>query len=329
MQMIFELACIILLGLMLACCFVVITRPVFSGLLNITIEISQLIYIFMVCGICIFALALLVGFILFFFFFFFLLRYRAKGKLTGQFVWRRLAVTIQLAVSVVLIVAASVMMKQMRFVNRKDLGFDQRGIIQLSEIIDYSRGRTVWTALRRELEAIPQIEIFTQTYFEPKYGVTFYDMLTELKKKKKLSYENPAFHTISVDNRFTETFGLKMLAGKWFDEGGTHKVVLNEEAVRVMGLSEPVGAIIRLHPENDLTKPMEDYEIVGVVNDFHTLSLRSRILPTIFLPFTYTPLYTTYIHVVPGQEQEAMRRIKTILPDIDVSMADVRLTPLG
>ena len=58
------------------------------------------------------------------------------------------------------------------------------------------------------------------------------------------------------------------------------KVVLNEEAVRVMGLSNPVGTVIRINPNlisSDGVAPMEEYEVVGVVNDFQSLSLRSRI----------------------------------------------------
>lgn len=47
---------------------------------------------------------------------------------------RRMAVTLQLAVSVVFILAASVVMMQMRFVNHKDLGFDRNGIVQLLRI---------------------------------------------------------------------------------------------------------------------------------------------------------------------------------------------------
>jgi putative ABC transport system permease protein len=35
-----------------------------------------------------------------------------------------------------------------------------------------------------------------------------------------------------------------------------------------------------------------------------------------------------YIRVIPGKEQEVMKRIKTLLSDIDVTMTDARLTPL-
>ncbi|MDR2773696.1 MAG: ABC transporter permease, partial [Tannerella sp.] len=139
--------------------------------------------------------------------------------------------------------------------------------------------------------------------------------------------EKTAFHCILTDNRFDETFGLKMRTGEWWDEGQTHKIVLNEEAVRVMGLGgEPVGSIIRIPSAND--NSMKEYEVAGVVNDFHTLSLRSRILPTIFIPSSES-YNTLYIRVASGRETETIRRIADILPGIDASLTDVRLTPVG
>ena len=67
--------------------------------------------------------------------------------------------------------------------------------------------------------------------------------------------------------------------------------------------------------------------MAGVVNDFHTLSLRNRIQPTIFLPSSQAS-NILYIRVVPGQVQEAIQRITAILPNIDATLADARLTPV-
>jgi len=180
--------------------------------------------------------------------------------------------------------------------------------------------------LKQELGAIPQIENITGTYFEPQHTVPNLMMVTEVEWQGKAPYEKPAFQGVSVDSHFAETFRLKMIQGKWWNEGERQKVVLNEEAVRVMELSEPVGAIIRINPNLDRTLPMLEYEVVGVVKNFHTLSLRSRIHPTIIGQFGGDVIL--YIRVVPGQEQETMRRITAILPGIDASMADVHLTPL-
>jgi putative ABC transport system permease protein len=175
------------------------------------------------------------------------------------------------------------------------------------------------------LASIPQIESFTNTDFEPQHSAKAFnseiDMMTNnVEWPGKLQSEEPEFHLIVSDNRFVETFGLKMLMGEWYDEVGKNKIVLNEEAVRVMGLSEPVGAIIRIHGREN--------NVVGVVKDFHTMSLRSRIYPTIFSPSNFT-LSDLYVRAVHGQEQEAIQRIKAILPEIHASLADVYPTPLN
>ena len=329
LQMMLETVCTILLGLALACCLVILTYPVFSGLLGIEMGLSQLIYLFVVCGTGMMTLMLFIGFIPFWRLSRLAKRNLSKGKSTRPPLMRRMAVVMQLAVSVVFIIATLVVMMQMRFVNRKDLGFDRNGIIHLSgllETMDYLQSRLI-----SELATIPQIENITITDFEPQHNANTHRMITEVEWSGKPPNEKPAFQSISTDSHFAETFMLKMMQGKWWGEGERQKAVLNEEAVRVMGLNEPIGAIIRISadfiPNDGSPVPILEYEVVGVVNDFHTMSLRSRIYPTIIRQ-SFEPYNFPYIRVVPGQEQEAIRRITAILPGIDASLADVRLMPL-
>jgi len=90
---------------------------------------SQLTHLFVGCGTVVVALILLIGLIPFLRLLRLTMRHLSKRKITGQPALRRMAVTLQLAVSVVFIVAALVVMMQIRFVNRKDLGFDHHNII--------------------------------------------------------------------------------------------------------------------------------------------------------------------------------------------------------
>jgi ABC-type transport system, involved in lipoprotein release, permease component len=320
-QMMFEMACTICTALAIAYCFVILTGSVFSELQGIALDMLQFTYLFVVCGTGVMMIILLIGIIPFWRLSRLAMLDLSKRKTQGQPILRRLAVSLQLAVSVVFIVAALVVMMQMRFVNHKDLGFDRNSIIQLDAMSFYMRSN-VRTALINELEAIPQIENFTATYFEPQYKANPLLTRTEVEWSGKSDNEKPVFHFIPTDNRFAETFKLKMLIGKWWDEGINNKIVLNEEAVRVMGLSEPVGTNLRIA----INGPMEEYEVVGVVNDFHTMSLRSKIYPTIFCNNTFEIFY---ISTTPGQEQEAIQRITAILPDIDIPVEGVTITPIG
>ena len=324
-QMMFELVCSIILALTFAFCFVILIYPIFFGLLGIIPEMSQLIYLFVVCGAGTMALILFVCFIPFWRLSLIATQQMSKRKKTGgQQVFRRMALIFQLTVSIVFIVAALVVMMQMRFVNHKDLGLDHHGIIQLTGLSFYDddNARTI---LKKELASIPQIESTTDTQFEPQHNVNIFDsemknINTNVEWAGKLKSEESAFQVIATDSRFAETFGLKMQMGEWYDEVGEDKIVLNEEAVRVMGLSEPVGSVIRIDGQ--------EFSVVGVVNDFHTLSLRSRIQPTIF-QHCKDRMNNLYIRVVFGQELEAIRRITAILPNIDVSLVDVHPTSLN
>jgi putative ABC transport system permease protein len=332
-QMTFELACAILPAMALACLLVALARPAFSSLLDIEMDAAPLLRLFAVCGAGVTALLLLAGAVSFRRLSRMAMQRLSEIKTGRQPALRRMAVVLQLAVSVVFIVAALVVVMQIRFVDRKDLGFDRSSIIQLYGLPPYMKA-DLRAALIHELEAIPQIETVSTSNFEPQHSANTFEMVTQVEWPGKSPDEKPAFNVIPADSRFAETFGLKMLAGEWPGEGGTQKVVLNGEAVRAMGLDEPVGAIIRMSIDNvDIDSLKEAYEVVGVVNDFHTLSLRSRIHPTIFRqPLSGSRIAADnilYVHVTPGQEQEAIRRITAILPGIDPSFADLRLMPLG
>lgn len=324
-QMLFELACAILLALLCACCFVFIARPAFAGLLDIPMDVSQVFLLLVISGTGILVLNLFIGFLLFWRLSHLAMRPQVERKTTGQPVLRRMAVILQLVVSVLFIVAAFVVMMQMRFVNHKDLGFDRNGMIQLSGFTDYVGN--VEAALIQKLRTIPQIQNITDAYFTPQHNDDPFTTITKVEWEGKPTHENPPFSRIFTDSRFAETFKLKIVDGNWWKEGQMTKMILNEEAVRVMGLREPVGTVVRVQSADD-DSVMDEYEVIGVVHDFHTLSLRNQIHPTFFIP---SPRLTNtlYLRVIPGQEQETIRKISAILPDIDASLIEARLAPVG
>lgn len=336
LQMLFELGCTVLLSLLLGGCFTIIACPSFSGLLNLSIKWPELIRLFALCGVGVWLLMVLIGFIIFWRLSHLAIQPISKSKTNGQSVLRRIAVTLQLAVSVVFIIAAWVVMLQIRFVNHKDMGFNRNGIIQINGLPPYME-RNLRTSLITELTAIPQIQNITTSNFEPQHKAKTFEMINKVKWPGKLSDEGPTFNVITTDHKFARTFRLPMIKGDWWKEGGIQKVVINEAAARVMGLSDPVGTTIRfslddvdVQIENEST--MKEYEITGVVKDFHTLSLRSHIHPTIFLsPHSRGRIVmenVLYLQVPIGQEQQVVERIIAILPNIDPTFSDLRLTTL-
>jgi len=77
---------------------------------------------------------------------------------------------------------------------------------------------------------------------------------------------------------FPETFDLELVAGNYYREGvltDTNNIVLNERAIEVMGIDDPVG--------KSITWWGSPRKILGVIKDFHNQSLHNKIEPTGFL----------------------------------------------
>ncbi len=84
-----------------------------------------------------------------------------------------------------------------------------------------------------------------------------------------------AFDAFEVDYDFVETMGMKMKEGRSFSRSfgaDSPSIILNETAVKAMGLKDPVGKTIRRFGKTDL-------QIIGVVKDFHFESLHEPIKP--------------------------------------------------
>ncbi len=324
-QMSVELGCSVIISLLVALIFVVQGKPLFVRWLDIDLEMGRLMLLFADVGIGAFLILQCAGLL-------FIGRFShvATASLVPQetvksLLPRRMAVALQLMISLLFIVASLVVMEQMRFVSQKEVGFDPKGLLRLSGFVDVS-GR-IESALMRELEALPQVESFTDTNFKPQHQVDPMAIFTDVEWEGKPLDTKADFHLYGTDHRFGETFGLKMSMGRWWTEGNELSVVLNESAARVMGLREPLGSVIRMPWWSDLSV-IKEYEVVGVVSDFHTLSFRENIHPTLFIP-SGGLVNNLYIRVVPGEEGNLTRRILELLPQIDPTLADARLTPVG
>lgn len=323
-QMLFESGCSIVIALGLSGLFVFLVRPAFSGLLDIEMQGLPLLGLFAACGIGILALVLCVGVLAFW-----RLSHSAmqpQSAANGRPALRRAAVSLQLAVSVIFIVSALVVLKQMTFVSQKDLGFEKEGIIQLSGFTDVS-GK-VESVLIQKLEAMPQVLSWTDAMFEPTHSGSSNPFLTvtDIDWEGKPADEKPAFELLVADQNFAETFQLKMIEGSWWEKGQTDKLVINEEAARILGFDSPVGKIITM--PSTVNGEMSNWEIAGVVRNIHTQSMRSRISPMLFVQNTgYSNLL--YFRTMPGEEAATIRKVYDMLPHIDATLTDVQLTPIG
>jgi putative ABC transport system permease protein len=86
--------------------------------------------------------------------------------------------------------------------------------------------------------------------------------------------------TMFADESFMATYDIRMAAGRFFEkdrQGDLQGVVLNETAVKVLGLTDPVGKELVQMIGRD-NKPTR-IPILGVMKDFHFQSLHDEIRP--------------------------------------------------
>ena len=101
----------------------------------------------------------------------------------------------------------------------------------------------------------------------------------QLPDGRQIRFPSPRF-----SHEFIETIGIEMKAGRSFlgsytEQEEESKIIVNESAVRMMGVNDPVGRIIYYGPEHS---PKEK-QIIGVVKDFHFGSLHAKVGPVFLM----------------------------------------------
>ncbi len=200
-----------------------------------------------------------------------------KGEIkssVGEIWARKGLVVFQFTITIILIVGVIVIQKQTQYAFHKNLGYDQDNVVFFGQDGGIPDQReTFFTELRR----IPGVV---------HAGGTSHSMVYQQSNTSGLEWtgkspeERILFENIRVDHEFYETMGFELANGRWFSrEFGTDtsKMVINEAAAKVMGFTpeEAVGQKIRLWEEYDL-------EIVGVLKDFHYMSIHREVDPAFF-----------------------------------------------
>jgi putative ABC transport system permease protein len=226
-----------------------------------------------------FGLALLVGFLSGLYPAFFLSSFRPdtvfRSKLRSSSqkasFFRSSFVVAQFVISTALIIASAVVFRQMEFIRTKDWGFDKEQIItkQINEDNRYFQEHA--ETFKAELIRHPRISAASTSSFLPS-DIRSGDIPSWEGKENE---QRVLFHNLRVDRHFLDLYNIELIAGRKFsDDFATDQksaFIVNETAVRIMDLEDPVGK-----------KFGYDYrtgKIIGVVKDFHFVPLHLKIRP--------------------------------------------------
>jgi len=220
-----------------------------------------------------------------------------KGEILSggksQAVLRKTLVVFQFSLTLFLIIGSAIANQQLKYIREKDLGMDTRNIIITEAYFrDYQSAKSIF---------LSNPDILSMTISDPpnidQRGIS--NVTWEGKDPGNVVQ----FFPVNVDPDYLKTFGVKMAAGRFFsDEFSTditESLVLNEAAVRAMGISSPIG--------EKITIGRQTYLVIGIIKDFHQTTLRKPVEPMI-LRFTYST--SLCLRINPARIQETISFIQ-------------------
>jgi putative ABC transport system permease protein len=191
--------------------------------------------------------------------------------------FRKVLVTVQFAISIILIICTAIVFSQMKYMQNKALGFDREQIITLPYVTALN---DKYDAFRNELLANSNIKNLGRSSRIPT-GRLLDAMGSRMKRGDTLAPIAADIKNVAADQDFISTYGVKVLAGRGFSRdfgSDTSAFLINEAAVSVLGVKNIDDAIGKDFGYGD-----RNGKIIGVINDFHFESLHQKITPLILL----------------------------------------------
>ncbi|WPP51349.1 ABC transporter permease [Catalinimonas niigatensis] len=222
-----------------------------------------------------------------------------RGKLTHSRQGSQLRqglVVFQFAAATVFIIIVFVVSQQLSFMRNYELGvnIDQKLVIEapmFANSVEEARANAL--AYKTALKRHSSVQHATLSRNVPATEIRGNNYVRQLGKPEEAKF----YHVMGVDYDYMATFGLQLVAGRFFDEAqplsnakivqnnenapdfGTndHSVMVNETAINKLGFSSAEEAI-----DQQIFVFGGVKQIVGVVKDYHHKSLKSSFEPIIF-----------------------------------------------
>jgi len=218
---------------------------------------------------------------------------------------------VQLAVSILLIVSSSVIIKQINYITQKDIGLNK----DVLEVRIPSQHKDISAIFKAELEKHTQIELVSIAQASP----VLEHMLLKLRYDDNGIQKEYMPSVFPGDQNYTKTLGVKIIKGEDFSveaETNNGKCIINESLAKLFPEQNLVGQ--QLPGDNRMT-------VIGVAKDFNYGSLRGFIEPG-YIAYSNTGFY---LMVKPVSGQEAKARVivaetwEKLIPDFQLTTESI------
>jgi putative ABC transport system permease protein len=188
-----------------------------------------------------------------------------KGIQQSRSWFRNILVLFQFSVAIFLIAATLLVRNQMKMIMEESLGFEKEHVLLVKQA-DYLENVESFS---EELKRIPEVTQVAYSAFVPGDKITNWGFGAEGVD------EGFSLNVNLTNEAYLETMGLEMAEGRYFSKdfgGDSDKIILNEKAISIIGLVDPIGTTMYLWYQG--SRP---YEVIGVVKDHHWESKHNEI----------------------------------------------------
>ncbi|HVG15715.1 MAG TPA: ABC transporter permease [Chitinophagaceae bacterium] len=210
-----------------------------------------------------------------------------RGKVqpaVKSFSLRKSLVVFQFTISIVFIIATVILYKQLKYMQTEKLGMNLEQLLVIKGPTVSSEDQAARNDMfKDELARLPFVSKYAASNNVPGIGYNFSaNGITKSNPQK--GDEKKSYSMFIADHRFFDTYEIPFAQGTAFSKNdadrswnNVKKVILNETAARTLGFGRN---------ENIVGKKIlwgDPFEVIGVVKDYHHVSLREPIKPTVYL----------------------------------------------
>ena len=255
---------------------------------------------------------------------------------SAQKVWSTTFVVVQVALSLVLLVGATLFVRTLTNLQRQPLGIDDRKLLVFgldASQNGYSGERlaALYSELIKRLAAVPGVEAASAARLRLFSGWVSNGPITipgvQPKESRDLRYN-------VVAPGFMRTSGMQLLAGRdidWSDIEGKRRVAVISETTARYFFNDP-NAIGKRFNFGETPDPEAEYEIIGVVANAKYNQVRGGFPRNAYIPYTAMrgTLRGLYFHVrTAGDPQDVGGSVRSVVRSIDPTLAIVEMDTMS
>lgn len=205
-----------------------------------------------------------------------------KGKMalnqSGSLL-RKSLVVFQFVVAITLVCGVIMITKQLAFMQEKDLGFESSNKVVLP--LRSESARQSFAGVRDDLSSVGSVKNITGSNYVPGSHI-WHDF--SLYPEGSSMEKGVMIKNVSVEPNFLDVMKLKIVAGRGFTENREadtqNKVILNTTAAKRLGFEPHEIAGQKIYSDRNNEK--NEYEVIGVMEDYHHISVKDEIFPILY-----------------------------------------------